>query len=191
MDLGNRIKAEREKLNMSQDDLAQKMNISRQAISKWETGTSYPDIEKILRLSEIFNLSLDELVKGDRNFQENLIKEGKTSMSGLTILGYVLIALGVITCIWGGGQYPVNITDPNFMSYLIGGLFLITIGIAVIRRVPSWLILGAIFVTGAATIVYMIILKMHVYTLLAGIVVILGLVLWLATMVLKSNFYTR
>lgn len=191
MDLGNRIKAEREKLNMSQDDLAQKMNISRQAISKWETGTSYPDIEKILRLSEIFNLSLDELVKGDKDFQENLIKEGKTSMSGLTILGYVLIALGVITCIWGGGQYPVNITDPNFMSFLIGGLFLITIGIAVIRKVPSWLILGAIFVTGAATIVYMIILKMPVYTLLAGIVVILGLVLWLATMVLKSNFYTK
>lgn len=191
MDLGNRIKAEREKSNMSQDDLAQKMDISRQAISKWETGSSYPDIEKILRLSEIFNLSLDELVKGDKNFQENLIKEGKADMSGLTILGYVLIALGVITCIWGGGQYPVKLMDTNFMSFLVGGLFLITIGIAVIRNVPSWLILGAIFVTGAAAIVYMIILKMPIYTLLAGIVVILGLMLWLATLVLKSNFYTK
>lgn len=191
MDLGNRIKTEREKLNMSQDDLAKKMDISRQAISKWETGSSYPDIEKILRLSEIFNLSLDELVKGDKNFQKNLIKEGKTNMSGLTILGYVLIALGVITCIWGGGQYSVNLMDPNFMSFLVGGLFLITVGIAVIRNVPSWLILGAIFVTGVATIVYMVGLKMHIYTLLAGIVVILGLVLWLTTLVLKSNFYTK
>lgn len=191
MDLGNRIKTEREKLNMSQDDLAQKMDISRQAISKWETGSSYPDIEKILRLSEIFNLSLDELVKGDKNFQENLIKEGKTNMSGLTILGYVLIALGVITCIWGGGQYPVKLMDQNFMSFLVGGLFLITIGIAVIHNVPAWMILGAIFITGAATIVYMIVLKMPVYTLLAGIVVIIGLVLWLATLVLKSNFYSK
>ncbi|AGL02822.1 helix-turn-helix domain-containing protein [Desulfoscipio gibsoniae] len=191
MDLGNRIKTEREKLNMSQDELAQKMDISRQAISKWETGSSYPDIEKILKLSEIFNLSLDELVKGDKNLQENLIKEGKANMSGLTILGYILIALGVITCIWGGGQYPVNLMTPNFMSYLVGGLFLLTIGIAVIHKVPSWLILGAIFVTGAATILYMIGLKMPIYALLSGIVVILGLVLWLTTLVLKSNFYTK
>ena len=191
MDLGNRIKTEREKLNMSQDDLAQKMDISRQAISKWETGSSYPDIEKILKLSEIFNLSLDELVKGDKNFQENLIKEGKTNMSGLAILGYVLIALGVITCIWGGGQYPVNLMDPNFMSFLVGGLFLLTIGIAVIHHVPSWLIVGAIFVTGAATIVYMIGLKMQIYPLLAGSVVILGIVLWLSVLVLKSSFYAK
>lgn len=191
MDLGKRIKNERERLNMSQDELAQKMDISRQAISKWETGSSYPDIEKILKLSEIFNLSLDELVKGDKSFQENLIKEGKTNMSGLTILGYVLIALGVITCIWGGGQYSVNLSDSNFMSFLVGGLFLLTIGIAVIRNVPTWLILGAIFVTGAITIVYMIGLKMHLYALLSGIVVIAGLALWLTTLVLKSNFYTK
>lgn len=191
MDLGNRIKTEREKSNMSQDELAQKMDISRQAISKWETGISYPDIEKILKLSEIFNLSLDELVKGDKNLQENLIKEGKANMSALTILGYVLIALGVITCIWGGGQYPVNLMDPNFMSYLVGGLFLLTIGIAVIHNVPSWLILGAIFVTGATTILYMIGLKMPIYALLSGIVVISGLVLWLATLVRHSNFYMK
>lgn len=191
MDLGNRIKTEREKLSMSQDELAQKMDISRQAISKWETGSSYPDIEKILKLSEIFNLSLDELVKGDKNFQENLIKEGKTCMSGLTILGYVLIALGIITCIWGGGQFPVNLMDKNFMSFLVGGLFSLTMGIAVIRNVPFWLILGAILVTGAATVVYMIGLKMDIYTLLAGIVVILGLVWWLTTLVLKSHFYMK
>lgn len=191
MDLGTRIKTEREKSNMSQDDLAKKMNISRQAISKWETGSSYPDIEKILKLSEIFNLSLDELVKGDKSFQENLIKEGKSNMSGLTILGYVLIALGVITCIWGGGQHTVHLMNPDFMSFLVGGLLLLTAGIAVIRNVPVWLILGAIFLTAAASIVYMVGLKMGLYTLLAGIVVVLGLVVWLTTLVLKSNFYAK
>lgn len=191
MDLGSRIKAERERLNLSQDDLAAKMNISRQAISKWETGTSYPDIEKILRLSEIFSLSLDELVKGDKSFQENLIKEGKGSLAGLTILGYVLIALGIIVAIWGGGQHAVNLMDPDFMSYLVGGLYLLTIGVAVIRNTPSWLILSAIFVTAAATIVFMIGLKMQTYALFAGIAVILGLVLWLVTLVRKSRFYTK
>ena len=77
MDLGSRIKEARERQNLSQDELAEKMNISRQAISKWETGKSYPDIEKILKLSDIFNLSLDELVKGDKTFQENLIMESR------------------------------------------------------------------------------------------------------------------
>ncbi len=191
MDLGNRIKTEREKLNMSQDELAQKMDISRQAISKWETGNSYPDIEKILKLSQIFNLSLDELVKGDKNFQDNLIKEGRTSLTGLTILGYVMIALGVITCIWGGGQHPISLMDSDFASFLVGGLILVTIGIAVIRKVPIWLVLGAIYLTGVILIIYMIGLGMELFALLAGIVVVVGLILWFTTLILKSNFYSR
>ncbi|MFT4143331.1 MAG: helix-turn-helix transcriptional regulator [Mobilitalea sp.] len=191
MDLGNRIKTEREKLNMSQDELAQKMDISRQAISKWETGNSYPDIEKILKLSQIFNLSLDELVKGDKNFQDNLIKEGRTNLTGLTILGYVMIAMGIIICIWGGGQYPINLVNSDFASFLVGGLILVTIGIAVIRKVPIWLVLGAMYVTVIVLIIYMIGLGMELYALLVGIVVILGLVLWFTTMVLKSKFYSK
>ena len=191
MDLGNRIKAEREKLDMSQDELAQKMDISRQAISKWETGNSYPDIEKILKLSQIFNLTLDELVKGDKNFQDNLIKEGKTNLTGLTILGYVMIALGVIICIWGGEQYPINLMNSDFASFLVGGLILITIGIAVIHKVPAWLVLGGMYVAGIVLIIFMIGLGMEMFALLAGIVTILGLVLWFTTLVLKSKFYSK
>ncbi len=185
MDLGNRIKAEREKLNLSQDELAQRMNISRQAISKWETGKSYPDIEKILKLSEVFNLSLDELVKGDKNFQENLIKEGKTSMSGLGILGFVLLALGIIVVIWGGALNSVNFMNSGFMAFLIGGLILLTVGLALISYVPNWLLLSALYVTGAAVIVYLISCKMPIYVLLSGIVVTLGAAWWLTTLILR------
>lgn len=186
MDLGNRIKETRERLTMSQDELAEKMDISRQAISKWETGKSYPDIEKILKLSDIFNLSLDELVKGDKTFQENLIKEGRTNMSGLTILGYVLVALGVIVSIWGSAQFPLNLMNSEFMSFLVGGLVLITAGLAIIHGVPTWLLLGALFLTAAATIVYMVGMYMEPFVLLSGIVVILGLGWWLTTLILKN-----
>jgi len=62
------------------------------------------------------------LIKGDKTFQENLIKEGRNSMSGLTILGYVLVALGVIVSIWGSAQFPLNLMNRNFMSFLVGGL---------------------------------------------------------------------
>lgn len=188
MDLGNRIRGEREKLNLSQDELAKRMDISRQAISKWETGKSYPDVETILKLSDIFNLSLDELVKGDKDFQQNLIKESRESragVSGMTILGYVFVALGVIVGIWGGEQFPVSLTDGGFMSFFIGGLVLVTIGLAIIRGVPVWLLLGALYLTGAVTIAYMIGLQMVLYVLLSGIVVVLGLGWWLTILILK------
>ncbi|MCO7127659.1 helix-turn-helix domain-containing protein [Sporolactobacillus shoreicorticis] len=186
MDLGSRIKEARERSNWSQDELAEKMNISRQAISKWETGKSYPDIEKILKLSDIFNLSLDELVKGDKTFQENLIKESRMTMSGLTILGYVLVALGVIVSIWGSAQFPFNFMNSEFMSFIVGGLVLITAGLAIIHGVPTWLLLGALFLTAVATIIYMVGMHMELFVLLSGIVVILGLGWWLATLILKS-----
>jgi transcriptional regulator with XRE-family HTH domain len=187
MDLGSRIKEARERLNLSQDELAEKMDISRQAISKWETGKSYPDIEKILKLSDIFNLSLDELVKGDKTFQENLIKEGRTNMSGLTIFGFVLVALGIIVSIWGSAQFPLNFMNSEFMSFLVGGLVLITVGLAIIHGVPTWLLLGALFLTAAASIVYMIGMYMEPFVLLSGIVVILGLGWWLTTLILNKG----
>jgi transcriptional regulator with XRE-family HTH domain len=185
MDLGSRIREERERLGLSQDELAERMDISRQAVSKWETGKSYPDIETILKLSDLFNLSLDELVKGDQAFQENLIKEGRAGMSGLEILGFVIVALGLIVCIWGGAQYPFNLMESNFMSFVVGGLVLITVGLAIITRTPSWLLLAALYLTGAMTIVYMIGLKMELYVLLSGVVVVLGLGWWLTTLILR------
>ncbi|SHH87074.1 Helix-turn-helix [Sporobacter termitidis DSM 10068] len=185
MELGARIKQEREKLSMSQEELSQRMNISRQAVSKWETGKSYPDIETIIKLSELFHLTLDELVKGDKTFQEKLIKEGKSKMTGLSILGFILAALGVIVVIWGGAQYPVDLMSSNFMSFLVGGLFLLAIGLVLIRWMPHWAQLSALYLTGAAIIVYLIGFKMPTYVLLSGIVVTLGAAWWLTTLILK------
>ena len=49
---------------MSQEELAEKLNVSRQAVSKWESGNGYPETEKIIYICEIFNCSMDQLVKG-------------------------------------------------------------------------------------------------------------------------------
>ena len=65
MTLGEKISALRNQHEMSQGDLAEKMNVSRQSISKWETDTSVPELEKLIQLSEVFHITLDELVKGD------------------------------------------------------------------------------------------------------------------------------
>ncbi len=65
MTLGANIQRLRKEHNMSQGDLADALDISRQSVSKWETDTATPDLDKLLKLSEIFGISLDELVKGE------------------------------------------------------------------------------------------------------------------------------
>ena len=65
MSLGETIYRLRTEKNLSQGDLAAMLEVSRQSISKWENNSAVPDLEKIIKLSEIFEVSLDELVKGE------------------------------------------------------------------------------------------------------------------------------
>lgn len=61
--LGERLKKARENKNLSQADVAKELNISRQSISKWENNRVSPDVENLIRLGELYNITLDELVK--------------------------------------------------------------------------------------------------------------------------------
>jgi transcriptional regulator with XRE-family HTH domain len=65
MDIGNKILELRKKNNLSQEQIAEKMKVARQTISKWELGETSPDIKQAKELSKIFNVSLDELVDND------------------------------------------------------------------------------------------------------------------------------
>lgn len=65
MELGQQLKAHRKELGISQDELAEKIFVSRQSISNWENNKTYPDIHTLLLLAETFGVSLGELIKGD------------------------------------------------------------------------------------------------------------------------------
>jgi len=65
MNLGAQIKKYRAELSLSQDELAEKLFVTRQSISNWENDKTYPDIKSLVLLSEVFGVSLDQLVKGD------------------------------------------------------------------------------------------------------------------------------
>lgn len=66
MEIGNKILEFRKSLGLSQEELAEKVGVSRQTISKWELGETSPDITQAKELSKIFNISIDELVNNDR-----------------------------------------------------------------------------------------------------------------------------
>ena len=104
MEIGNKILELRKNSNLSQEELAEKVGVSRQTISKWELGETSPDIKQAKELSKIFNVSLDELVNND---QKNIIIEKVSNtekLAGLIIkilkfLGIALIVLFVIEII--------------------------------------------------------------------------------------------
>ncbi len=102
------------------------MYVSRQAVSKWETGQGYPDLETLIHLSDLFNITLDELVRGDQTLESKLIRE---SRSPISVWGYVLVVLGIMVTFLGGSKFPPNLTNKGFIAYLMGALVLVTLGI--------------------------------------------------------------
>lgn len=75
MNLGTQIRKYRTELSLSQDELAEKLFVSRQSISNWENDKTYPDIKSLLLLSEVFSVSLDQLVKGDVEIMQREISK--------------------------------------------------------------------------------------------------------------------
>lgn len=75
MNLGAQIKKYRTEFSLSQDELAEKLFVTRQSISNWENDRTYPDIKSLVLLSEVFSVSLDQLVKGDVDEMKREISE--------------------------------------------------------------------------------------------------------------------
>ena len=100
MTLGERIYSLRTARNLSQDALAEVLEVSRQSVSKWETDASVPDLDKLVKLSEYFGLTLDELVKGEKSGAPEAPEEAAPRTGELTVgvelnlEGRVRIAVG-------------------------------------------------------------------------------------------------
>lgn len=75
MELGKQIKKYRQEAQLSQEELANRVYVSRQTISNWENDKSYPDVNSLVLLSEIFQISLDKLIKGDIDVMKEAIKK--------------------------------------------------------------------------------------------------------------------
>ncbi len=97
MEVGNRIREERERLGLSQEGLARKVFVSRQTISNWETGKTYPDVQSLLLLSNLFEVTVDSLVKGDVEAMQEKIENYELDRFKVrvgTALSLALLAIG-------------------------------------------------------------------------------------------------
>lgn len=125
MELGNQIKKYRQEAQLSQEELANRVYVSRQTISNWENDKSYPDVNSLVLLGEIFQISLDKLIKGDVEMMKEVIKKEEVSKlnrystiyAGLLILTVVSL-LGFTAWLGMWGLIPCGI------------IYAITLGVA-------------------------------------------------------------
>lgn len=116
MDFNNRLYQLRKQKGLSQEELANRLNVSRQTVSKWEVGDSTPDMEKLIAMSDLFDVSLDKLVMGKEDeekppsttksefvtvLNEKVLtnKNKKRAKSILKVIGIILAAILLIDVI--------------------------------------------------------------------------------------------
>lgn len=98
MTFGEKIKTEREKRGWSQDQFAERILVSRQSVSKWETNKNYPSIEILMDISDLFKITIDELLRSDENLKSKVIADSKKSYKP-NLKNELLTALGIIVAI--------------------------------------------------------------------------------------------
>lgn len=123
VEISTQIKKYRNTMELSQEELAEKIYVTRQTISNWENGKSYPDIHSLLLLSSLFNVSLDQLIKGDIEIMKKEInKEEVTKFDNVSKLFAALFIACIIAFI------PLVVFLKTYGVVIWAILFLITLG---------------------------------------------------------------
>ena len=139
MSLGTNISRLRAEHHLSQGDLAEALEVSRQSVSKWETDSSVPDLDKLVKLSQIFGVSLDELVTGEAGpAAEEAPPETPAApaaqaavpgrMPGRKIAGIVLFCMAFLTCLL------LNVAGSFFTGLFLAAPFLVCSVICFLAR---------------------------------------------------------
>lgn len=106
MEIGTKLKNARSNANLTQEDIAEKIGVSRQTVSNWENNKSYPDIISVIRLSDIYGISLDTLLKEDENMikhldeSTNIVKSKNRLRKLLPVLVYTVIWVLCVLLFW-------------------------------------------------------------------------------------------
>ena len=126
--IAEKIRNARKEKKYTQEQAAENLMVSRQTISNWENGKSLPDIISVIRMSELYEVSLDELLKGDKALIEKIEKDVTSVKNEKKIIKYawISIVLGVITLVLG------NIFEGNPLIDFISGAL-------------PWILLGLMF----------------------------------------------
>lgn len=131
MEIGTKLKSARKKCGLTQEKAAEAVGVSRQTISNWENEKSYPDIVSVIRLSSLYFVSLDELLKGDEDMIEHLEESTNVVNSNkkLIVAALANILLLIVFAIFSGvipenrfflvGIFALSIVSASALLYQI------------------------------------------------------------------------
>ena len=118
MEIGEKLKNYRTSAGMAQEQLAEEINVSRQTISNWENGKSLPDVISLIKISDLYQISLDELLKGDGKMMDKIKKDTDTVKSNLTMMhvGWAMLIISLIFSVWCNYGYSESNPFLQFIS---------------------------------------------------------------------------
>ena len=98
MEIGQKLKEARIRAGLTQENVAEKIHVSRQTVSNWENEKSYPDIAVVIELAGLYSLSLDDLLKGDEKMLEKIEKDTNTVKTSrrMILTGWIAIILSLV-----------------------------------------------------------------------------------------------
>ena len=100
MEVGNQIKKYRQSIKLTQEELAEKIYVTRQTVSNWENGKNYPDLNSLIMLCDLFNISLDILVKGDViQMKKQVVQDDVRKFKRDTVIFTVLLIVTLLSAI--------------------------------------------------------------------------------------------
>ncbi len=125
MEVEKKLKDAREKAGLTQEQVAEAVMVSRQTISNWENGKSLPDIISIIKLSDLYKISVNELLKGDQRMQEKIEKDANIAQTNKKVIFVTaiitLISLTIyLVSIFVGGSF--NDFCENAIRWVLAGI---------------------------------------------------------------------
>lgn len=129
MKIGQQLKEARVRMKLTQDEVAEHILVSRQTISNWETGKSYPDIISVIALSDLYHLTLDQLLKGDEAMVKHLEISTNLVASNVASNKKLIIGLGIYLALLF--ILMVIATILNYPHLMVSAIALLFIGMAI------------------------------------------------------------
>lgn len=131
MYISEKIKQIRNNEKLTQEQFAEKISVSRNAVAKWETNRGYPDIQNLITISEIFNISLDELIREDSKVKDKIIAESSSKKWHILVIFYLIAIIIYIL-------YFLFFHKIFMIGFLIATTFMLGIEIYIFIKDKIW-----------------------------------------------------
>lgn len=124
MEIAERLREARKNAGLTQDQVAEMVSVSRVTVSHWETGKSLPDIASLIGLSDLYAISLDELVRGDSKVEDKVKRDSRNAKANARLIGTTSVIVAVVLVVYAvsmfvGGDFK-DFCDAAVMWVLAG-----------------------------------------------------------------------